>query len=313
MSARQPPARPQPSLASRLFASVKGVGAALILGANVLLIFSCMMPFALLKLCLPFAGVRKLLNAILNRLAETWIAINGWWIGLVGRVRWQIEGVDGLARDNWYIIGSNHQSWVDIFVLQKVLTGKVPLGKFFLKHELVYVPLMGLAWWALDFPFMRRGGNFARDLAATRKACERFRDLPTALINFLEGTRFTREKQASAKAEYRHLLPPKTGGLAMAIAILGDRFRSYLDVTIVYPDGAPSFWDLLCGRMRRVTVHVRALDIPLPPPGKETGGAKWRRELTAWMDDIWREKDRRIAATIAAAPPEEAQNTATAR
>ena len=51
---------------------------------------------------------------------------------------------------------SNHQSWVDILVLQKVFNRRIPFLKFFLKQELIWVPLLGLAWWALEFPFMRR-------------------------------------------------------------------------------------------------------------------------------------------------------------
>lgn len=269
----------------------KGCLAAMILGVNVLVVFSMMIPFALLKLCLPLPAVRKPVDRILNRLAETWIQINGWWMGLVGRVRWDVEGVDALRRGGWYLVGSNHQSWVDILVLQKALTGRIPLLKFFLKRELIYVPVMGLAWWALDFPFMRRGGSFARDLAATRKSCERFRMIPTSVINFLEGTRFSADKHAAQESIYRHLLMPKVGGLAMALSVMGDRFRSYLDVTIVYPDGVPTFWDLLCGRMHEVVVRVRELELPEMAPGVEIGSAKYRRQLTAWVNDMWQAKD----------------------
>jgi len=287
----------QPRLpkATGLLGTLKGCVAAILLAANVILVFSAMLPFALLKACLPVATVRQPIDRLLNRLAETWIRINGWWISLVGNVRWRIEGVDNLKRRGWYLVGSNHQSWVDILVLQKALTGKIPLLKFFLKRELIYVPIMGLAWWALDFPFMRRGGNFARDLAATRKSCERFRMIPTSVINFLEGTRFSEDKHQAQQSGYRYLLPPKVGGLAMALSVMGDRFRAYLDVTIVYPDGVPTFWDLLCGRMHEVVIHVRELELPTIEPGSEIGNAKYRRQLTAWVNEMWQEKDRRIA------------------
>lgn len=284
-------------------AIAKGCLASFLLGANVLLVFLAMIPFALLKLCLPFAAARRPIDRILNRLAETWIAVNGWWIGLVGRVRWDVQGADTLRRRGWYLVGSNHQSWVDILVLQKALTGKVPLLKFFLKRELIYVPLMGLAWWALDFPFMRRGGSFARDLAATRKSCERFREIPTSVINFLEGTRFTLAKRDEQQSPYRHLLAPKVGGLAMALSVMGDRFRSYLDVTIVYPDGVPTFWDLLCGRMHEVVVRVRELELPALPEGVAIGSAPYRRQMTAWVDQMWREKDACIDDLLAGRKP----------
>lgn len=175
-------------------APVRGLIALLILVANTLIVFSAMMPFALLKLVLPVAPVRRVMDRVLNALAQSWIAVNGWWIALMQRIDWRVSGVEGLNQRAWYLVSSNHQTWVDILVLQKVFAGRIPFLKFFLKRELMYVPFMGLAWWALDFPFMRRSGggrDFAKDLAATRKSCERFRMIPTSVINFLEGTRRT--------------------------------------------------------------------------------------------------------------------------
>jgi 1-acyl-sn-glycerol-3-phosphate acyltransferase len=60
-------------------------------------------------------------------------------------------------------------------------------------------------------------------------------------MNFLEGTRFTPAKHAKQQSPYRHLLKPKAGGIALALNAMGDKFRAILDVTIVYPDGAPGF------------------------------------------------------------------------
>ena len=248
-----------------LIARLKGCVASLILAANILVIFTAMMPFALAKLLLPAAFIRRALDRVLNALAQTWIAVNGWWMALMQRIDWQVSGLDGLRQRAWYLVSSNHQTWVDILVLQKVFAGRIPFLKFFLKRELMYVPFMGLAWWALDFPFMRRSGggrDFAKDLSATRKSCERFRMIPTSVINFLEGTRRTEAKHAAQQSPYQHLLKPKVGGLAMALAVMGDRFNSYLDVTIVYPAGVPTFWDLLCGRVHSIVVDVREVSIP---------------------------------------------------
>jgi 1-acyl-sn-glycerol-3-phosphate acyltransferase len=101
--------------------------------------------------------------------------------------------------------------------------------------------VIGLAWWALDFPFLRRGGGRGGgldDLATTRKACEKFRHIPTSVINFVEGTRYSAQKHARQASPYRHLLRPKVGGLGVALATIGKQFEALLDVTIVYPHGA---------------------------------------------------------------------------
>lgn len=289
-----------------LWSTAKGCVASLILAANILLIFSAMMPFALTKLLLPAVPVRRLMDRVLNALAQTWIGVNGWWMALVQRTDWQVSGLDGLQQRAWYLVSSNHQTWVDILVLQRVFAGRIPFLKFFLKRELMYVPFMGLAWWALDFPFMRRGGgrrDFGKDLAATRKSCERFRMIPTSVINFLEGTRRTPEKHAAQRSPYRHLLKPKVGGLAMALAVMGDRFNAYLDVTIVYPKGAPTFWDLLSGRLEQVVVRVRELSIPTTlAEGSYASDPGYRRELQNWVLEMWAEKDAYIDSVLAGSP-----------
>lgn len=280
----------------RIASTLKASFAGSVLVANVLAIFSSMIPVALLKLAVPRGAVRRGADRVLNALAEGWIAVNGWWMALVQRTRWDVRGVEGLRRRGWYLVNANHQSWVDILVLQKVFHRRVPFLKFFLKRELAYVPVMGLAWWALDFPFVRRkGGKQGRglDLATTRKACDRFKQIPTSVINFLEGTRFSRAKQAAQGSPYRHLLKPRIGGLATALGVMGERFDAMLDVTIHYPQGVPTFWDLLSGKVREVVVRVRELEIPKDLLGGDyEGDPAFRARVQAWVQELWAEKDR---------------------
>ena len=294
---------------SRFWSTCKGSFASSVLAANAVAVCSSMIPFALMKLALPFSAVRRGLDRVLMTLAEGWIAINGWWMALVHRTRWDVQGLDGLRRKGWYLVSSNHQSWVDILVLQKVFHRRVPFLKFFLKRQLLYVPVMGLAWWALDFPFMRRrSGSRTRDLATARKACEKFRQIPTSVMNFLEGTRFSRAKRDAQGSPYRHLLKPKVGGLATALSAMGERFDALLDVTIVYPQGVPTFWDLLSGRLREVVVRVRERAIPVDLlAGDYEGDPVFRARMQAYVQDLWAEKDRHIDELMAGLrPPAEA-------
>ena len=274
---------------------LRGVITATLLGLNTLVAFTTMIPPALVKLLVPATGVRNACTRMLNAIANRWVANNNAWIHAVNRSRWDVQGVAGLHRRGWYLVSSNHQSWVDILVLQRVLHGHVPMLKFFLKAELIWVPVIGLAWWALDFPFMKRGrGHGARssDLKTTREACEKFKRIPTAVMNFVEGTRFTRAKHHAQKSPYRHLLKPKVGGLGIALATMGEQFESMLDVTIVYPHGTPTFWELLSGRLDAVLVRVQPRDIPAEVLGGDPVGDKaYRQRLTAWIEGLWAEKD----------------------
>ncbi len=105
---------------------------------------------------LRFEKAQVLLSRILVTIAETWIGNNNAIIALFSQIKWRISGMETLSKDQWYLVTCNHQSWADILVLQRISNRRIPFLKFFLKQELIKVPLLGLAWWALDFPFMKR-------------------------------------------------------------------------------------------------------------------------------------------------------------
>jgi 1-acyl-sn-glycerol-3-phosphate acyltransferase len=280
---------------SRLPAPLRGAITATILGLNTVIISLCLVPPALTKLLVPAQAVRRVCDRLMNGLASLWVGNNNAWIAAVSPAAWDVQGVDGLHERGWYLVSSNHQSWVDILVLQRIFHGHIPFLKFFLKQELIWVPVIGLAWWALDFPFMKRGkGSGARqnDLKTTREACEKFKLIPTTVINFVEGTRFTPAKQAAQQSPFRHLLKPKIGGLGIALAAMGEQFEALLDVTIVYPHGTPTFWHLLCGQIDAVTVRVQQREIPAGVLGGDPLRDKaYRQRIGDWVDGQWRDKD----------------------
>lgn len=295
------PGRTEPSAPlGWLPAPLRAVLGLVLLVVNTL--FWCLLLFvlALARLVLPGRTVRRLLDPLLNAVATAWIAGNSGWMRLTQPTVWDVQGIDALSYEGWYLVICNHQSWVDIFVLQHLLNRRIPLLKFFLKQELIWVPVMGLAWWALDFPFMRRGAGRRDDLATTRRACERFARIPTAVINFAEGTRFTDAKRSAQRSPYQHLLEPKIGGIGIALATMGEQFECLLDVTIVYPAGTPSFWGLLSGRIGEVIVEVRQLPLDAALLGGDLIRDKaYRNGIRCWIDDLWAQKDRRIAQLLA--------------
>lgn len=290
-------------IAVRLPHALRGALSVSALVLNTLVVTVGLVPPALIKLLVPAAAVRRAADRALAALASAWVAVNDFWITAVRPgARWDVQGVADLHPRGWYLVTSNHQSWVDILVLQRVFHGHVPFLKFFLKRELIWVPVIGLAWWALDFPFMSRGssrGARGQDLEATRRACEKFKRIPTSVMNFVEGTRFTAAKHAEQKSPYRHLLKPKVGGLGIALATMGDQFEALLDVTIVYPHGAPRFWALMCGRLDAVIVRVQRRDIPAELLDSTAGAERARhRRLGRWVEQQWVEKDRLIETLL---------------
>ncbi|MDJ0782372.1 MAG: acyltransferase [Desulfosarcinaceae bacterium] len=278
--------------------------------------------FALLKALIPIESWRRLCTRILDGTALRWIELNNLNQRLTSTTRWEVRGLEHLSPHGWYMVVANHQSWVDILVLQRVFHGRIPFLKFFLKKELFWFPIMGLAWWALDFPFMKRYSRAflkkhphlaGRDLEITRRACEKFKTIPVSIMNFVEGTRFTKEKHSRQRSPYTHLLRTKAGGIAFAISAMGQRLDQLLDVTIVYPQGVQNFWAFMCGQVPEVQVRVRTLPIGSDLRGDYFGDRAFRRRFQTWLNGLWTQKDAQIEALLQGPPVAAAASPITKR
>ena len=268
-------------------------------------LFWCIPLFVLVvaKAAIPLESWRRKCSRMLNAIAENWIWVNNQNQKLVGNKYWDVKGVDKLDRAEWYLVLANHQSWVDILVLQRIFHRKIPFLKFFIKKELLWFPILGQAWWAMDFPFVKRYSKrylqkkphlIGKDLEITRKACQKFKKIPISIMNFAEGTRFTNEKHLNQQSPYAHLLRPKAGGIAFLLSSMTEQIHRILDVTIVYPDGVPSFWAFLCGKIRNIKVRVRSLPVSPEIQGDYANDGQFRARLQQWLNDIWAEKNRHI-------------------
>jgi 1-acyl-sn-glycerol-3-phosphate acyltransferase len=291
--------------------ALRGTLVTLLIGLNTVFWSTPLFTIALLKFLVPLRAWRELCTRVLIAIATVWVSVNSAMFEAFHRIHWVVRGLEGLAADDWYLVTCNHQSWVDIPVVQKVFNRHIPMLKFFLKEELIWVPVLGLAWWALDFPFMKRYSREQKranpslggvDLERTRRACERFRGTPVSVFNFLEGTRFSEAKHARQESPYRYLLKPRAGGAAFVLGALGDQVHTVLDVTLVYPQGQPRAWDLLAGHLRTIVVEVRSLPVPEEFLGRDyAGDAAFREAFQRWIGELWLEKDERIAKVLATA------------
>jgi 1-acyl-sn-glycerol-3-phosphate acyltransferase len=268
-------------------------------------VFWCIPLFVLVaaKAVIPSESLKRKCSRMLNAIAGNWIWFNNQNQKLVGNTDWDIHGMEAMKRSEWYLVLANHQSWVDILVLQRIFYRKIPFLKFFIKKELLWLPLLGQAWWAMDFPFVKRYTKSVlqkrphlkgKDLEITRKACQKFKTIPISVMNFVEGTRFSNEKQRRQQSPYSHLLKPKAGGIALVLSSMGEQIQRVLDVTIVYPDGVTNFWALLCGKIRKVKVRVRSLPVSAELLGDYANDGQFRAGLQDWLNNIWAEKNRII-------------------
>ncbi|NOY22914.1 MAG: acyltransferase [Acidobacteria bacterium] len=288
---------------------VKGVLVIVILATQTLMWVPFIIVAAFFKYLLPFSVTRHFCNSILNKIVICWMGINNGVFRAFYRTEWEIRGVGKLDVREWYLLLPNHQSGADIFALQMAFCKKIPPLKFFLKRELIWVPVFGFIWKVLDFPFMKRYSRETllkkphlkgKDLEKTRKACEKFRGLPVAIINFVEGTRFRPEKQRKQQSPYRHLLKPKAGGIAFVLGAMGGQLHRILDITLVYPDGVVSLWQFFCGKARKIVIQVRDLPVASELIGDYFNDMKFKEGFQRWLNELWALKDKEIEKILLA-------------
>ncbi len=248
------------------------------------------------------------------KIANHWINSNNALIDtILPQKDWRISLPDDVHINGKYLLISNHQSWVDTSVVQYISQDRLPLTRFFTKFELIYIPIVGQTFYFLDFPMMRRHSKKkiaknpalkGQDIIEAKRACALLKGKPFTLLNYLEGTRFTRAKRDKQRSPYNHLLKPRAGGLALAISALGADIDGILDMTIVYPDGIPNYGDLWQGNIQRLGVDVRYIKIPdglssaVQNGGYENDEAV-KTQMFDWVAQLWQDKDARIDEMMA--------------
>ena len=286
---------------SRLLAAIT---LPLSIALTILVTIICSVPIivaGLIKLLVPIPAVWRSISVFCNFMMYCWCEGLALLLHLNPWLKWDVQGLEGLNKKNWYLLISNHHSWADIVVLCVLFRKHIPMNKYFLKQQLAWVPFIGLACWALDMPFMRRYSRGylirhperrGKDVETTRRSCEKFRAHPTTIVNFVEGSRFTEDKQRQTRSPYRNLLPPKAAGIAMALNVLGAQFDKLLNVTLCYPENNQRpFYDMLSGRLTRIVVRVNLIPVAEDLHGDYVNDKNFKRRFQRWLNELWEEKD----------------------
>ena len=269
--------------------------------------FIPLLPTSLVKLLAPWPAVKKPATHAVLWVARWWArGINACILGM-GRTRVSYDQQVPDDPHGRYVVISNHQCWADVMLLCHVIEPQLPFPRYFIKEQLRWLPVVGMACWALDFPFMKRHSRAeieknpalrTRDMETVRRSCETFRDWPVTIVNYAEGTRSNAAKRRAVNSPYEALMPPKAGGTAFTLNAMHDVLDGVLDMTVAYVNTPePKFWDMLCGRIDEVVIRVRRLDIPSDLlEGDYMGDADYRNRFKRWLEQLWAEKDIEVAA-----------------
>lgn len=289
--------------------SNKFTGKLYAIGALLVLMFTT----ALGSIPILFLGLAKLLpnprlkifcTTVVDKIATIWTDINNVYLDKSNPAQLEITGANNFNPDDWYLVVANHQSWLDIVILQRLFNRKIPVLKFFIKDQLKWVPFLGFSWWAMGCPFMKRYSpaylaknphKKGKDLQATQKALTVFKQTPASLMSFVEGTRYTQQKKLAQNSPYQHLLKPKAGGISFVISAMNKQINQLLDVTITYSEEEHSLWDFLCHRINSIKVNIRQISIPKQfLTASLIDNDKIQLEFREWLNEKWFEKDQLI-------------------
>ncbi|MFC1669525.1 acyltransferase [Spirochaetota bacterium] len=262
--------------------------------------FVLLMPVTIVKFIIPIHSWRLRCSIIMAHIAHFWVGVNGVILRATSNIKWNISDLEDLKMDESYLVISNHQSWVDIVVLFDTFTKKIPLLRFFVKMEIARVPMIGPAVWALDMPLIKRYSKAfleknphlkGEDIAITKRACKKFKDLPTSIVNFVEGTRFTEEKHMDQESPYKHLLRPRAGGIAFVLNAIGEQLSHILNVTVYYPDGIKSLWQMMCGEINEVIIKVEKIPVTGDHIGDYLDDNDFKIKFQRWLSTLWKKND----------------------
>lgn len=290
-----------------MFKTLRGILCALLLAINLVFIALTIIIIGILTLLMPIKSWRRFGNIIMQGLPVIWGRFNHYILAISLHKQLDISGSGTFSRKEWYVMLSNHQSWMDILVITSVFYKQIPCLKFFMKQQLLWqLPFAGLACYFLNFPFMKRHSRAEirknpelkqQDIITTKKACQKFRNFPTTVINFSEGTRITDSKHQRQQSPYKYLLKPKAGGTAVAINEMRDILSGIIDVTINYKtlnNQKLNMWKLICGKIDKLQLRYELLPITPELEGDYFVDRKFRSKLQHWINGIWERKDKLI-------------------
>lgn len=293
---------------TRVRYGLQGAVVILVVSVSTVVLTAVIFVLSLFKLIAPTGRARNFMTHLLSSFAELWVSINKLSVRFYRDMEWDVHMPEGISHKGHYLVVCNHQSGVDILALQHVLNRRAPFGRYLLKHQLIWVPVLGVAWWALDMAFLRRYSKQelirnpslrGKDLENAARACEKLKHIPVSMMTFPEGTRFSESKREVQSSPYKYLLRPRYGGVGQVLYSFDESMDGLIDVTIVYPEGTPSVWHYVSGQVRKISVHIQ-----LRPINEELRGGNFREDPAAkghiktWLNGMWEEKDRRIADTL---------------
>ncbi len=286
---------------NKLFNALRGAVTIVLLAINLVVSASLVLLFGFFAWIIPNKTWRHHGIKITARVPIWWMDINRLLIHLSAHQTFDIQGPQDLNPKGTYLMISNHQDWLDILIINDYFNRKTPILKFFMKKELLWqLPVAGLACYFLGYPFLHRHKKSdirknpelkGKDIETAKKACAKFKEFPTTIINFVEGTRFSAAKHERQQSPYRHLLKPKAAGIAVVYQEMHQHLDGIIDVTVQYSNKPISLWKFVSGGIDTIALHYQVLPVDPALVGDYYNDRLFRKRFQAWLNELWQQKD----------------------
>ena len=197
---------------------------------------------------------------------------------------------------------SNHQSWADIFIVQMITNRKVPMLKFFMKFVLIYVPVIGICWWALDMPFLKRYSKDqlernpslrGKDFASMKRSLKSIVSIQSLFLVLPKVPDSLQQKYKDQNSPSIICLNPKKEDWLPQYQQCQDSIR--LLTSQLFTNQKKKLLGFLERNMNNARIFVQSLDIPDKfkiSQLHENDGL--RKEFKDWLNEIWHKKDKLI-------------------
>lgn len=107
---------------------------------TILVTVLCSIPITIagiIKLLLPIPFIWRYISSFADFMMWCWCQGLSMLMRLNVGLKWEIDGLEDLSKENWYLVISNHKSWTDIVVLCVLLRNHIPMNKYFWSNSLL--------------------------------------------------------------------------------------------------------------------------------------------------------------------------------
>jgi 1-acyl-sn-glycerol-3-phosphate acyltransferase len=235
------------------------------------------------------------------RKINTSCAIFWWGLCTVGMEKYYGMNIvfqgDQLPLGENSLVICNHQSMADVPLIFTLAWRKKMLEnlKWYVKDIIKYVPGPGWGMKFLNCIFLKR--DWESDKTKINQTFSNITDnrIKIWLISFLEGTRISSKKLELATqfaatkglCSPEHVLLPRTKGFVASISGLRGHITSVVDLTIYYPDGIPTLWQVFRRDLLKAFINIERIPIAALPTAS--------KDLEKWVFEQYQKKDQLLA------------------